>query len=80
MTRQDMTIREVEPGYFTVTCGHLLADKLARDEALAVVAHHLMADLRLPPFMTTYQQWVEREKRYGDRTVIKGVLTHQVPT
>jgi len=78
MTRPDMTIREVEPGYFTVTCGHLLADKLCHSEALAVVAHHLMTDIPKPPFMKTYAQWSAFEQRYGDPVVFKGVLTHQV--
>ena len=58
---------ETAPGQFTVILGDLFADRLGRDEALAVVAGALFCGTAAPPFVRTYECWSAWQERYCDR-------------
>lgn len=59
---------EVERGGFTVLAGDRFADRLGRDEALAVIAALLFSGIT-PPYLYTYVQWDAWHRRYCSDSV-----------
>lgn len=51
---------QIEDGHYTVIHGGLFADRLAKDEALGVVASVLFGGSR-PHYMMSYEAWLSRE-------------------
>jgi len=52
---------QIEDNFFTIIYGDRFADRLAKDEALGVVAAILFGG-KPPHYMNTYEGWLRREK------------------
>lgn len=65
-----------EAGYTVIVNGRF-ADRLCPDEALGVVAAALYAGAQRIPYITSYEEWLARERRYrvNDIEPVAGLLT-----
>ena len=74
-----LSVKEVEPGYYTVRRAAKFIDRLTCDEALGFLAAYTLTDGAQQLFtgLMTYEQWVERFRwRRGQQ--IDGLLAKQI--